>query len=132
MTIFPTTRSPKTLHWTFRSRLKEASIRECTGEVSIVNRGCVLLLRLRPGASLAIDMSTPTDEGFETRWLQIEVDGDQWRIAEGGESKDCDGRYSNYGEYTSPGGKPTRPSCCSPFTVAESGQRDFTAEAAGY
>lgn len=97
---------------------------------------------LAPGQSLSWSQGGPTDEGWSASGWTLEqpLDRPEWvTLSRWSDGRDCDGRlsrhwegechitrlHSHLNEYTHPSGQPD-------WSEQGAGQRDYSAEAAGY
>ena len=112
--------------------------------------GSPVKITLRPQQSLEHRSGGPTDEGYNYRHTVYEHDGNYVRARHTNESKCCDGRFSSYADLNCPigllksqryedtvwldeHGPIARAALMLPdWQNDESGQRDYSAEAAGY
>ena len=103
--------------------------------------GTDVRLTLKPGQTLQWEQGGPTDEGWSSNWEQWTYDEYEGRVEREWchSGRDCDGRHEQGGtddcpfhelEYYPPGEWSDVP--LPKWERVSSGQRDYTAEAAGY
>jgi hypothetical protein len=94
-------------------------------------------ITLRKGERLCHSHGGPTDEGWTREWNIWEFDGHTVTCEYGSDGADCDGRVSSHGISQCPANKlaagHSENGVAYPaWRHGERGQRDYSAEAAGY
>lgn len=103
-----------------------ANIGKYSGECNHVT------ITLKPGQSLSWGYGGPNEEGYSYCGYTWELDGGNLRMAMTSDASDCDGRLTQYRDYSARLEDLSRSGGFPQWREVDASQRDYAAEAAGY